>query len=118
VASVRAANDPEPVRTGATAISPRLDRHQKDSTNPFTAPAVCVTSTAERAPCPALSAARGWLVGDELARHMAPLSHLGQVLVKASSECSTRRCRLASPLSAKPSPVTGSNSSGNTARKT
>lgn len=37
MASVRAANNPEPVRTGAAAISPRLDRHYKNSTNPLSA---------------------------------------------------------------------------------
>jgi len=30
---VRAANNPEPVRTGAKVRSPRLDRHHQRSTN-------------------------------------------------------------------------------------
>src|SRR5690242_6844679 len=84
MASVRAANNPEPVRTGAAAISPRLDRHHKNSTNPLSA--------------------RGCLryigcgrVGDEPAGHVARLGHLGEVLCEPTPVRASRHLRLGAP---------------------
>jgi hypothetical protein len=97
MASVRAANNPEPVRTEAAAISPRVNRHHKDSTNPFPARLFALHRLRRARPCPALSAARCGRVGDEPAGHVARLGHLGEVLCEPTLVRASRHLRLGAP---------------------